>query len=206
MREEFIMCPKCGSGNLIEYEGKWECVNCRYGFTLSSKAEKPTAAFVLSLLGGIITLFTNPEYKYETELVVYPYVAIGIETVEENPEIPEYDRSVTEPPYIVQRHPALSSCKIMVYAARQKGYADLYVVGLKVSASKPLRHIGIVATIYNCDSQYPRLVVNPVARGSGSNVQRGWYWSCCWHPIHVSEFPVRIIVSLGIQSEGGAPL
>lgn len=51
------MCPKCGSGNLIEYEGKWECVNCRYGFTLSSKAEKPTAAFVLSLLGGIITLF-----------------------------------------------------------------------------------------------------------------------------------------------------
>jgi len=59
MREELIRCPKCRSGNIIGYRSEWECMDCGYRFALSSKAEKPTAAFVLSLLGGIITLFTG---------------------------------------------------------------------------------------------------------------------------------------------------
>ncbi len=60
-----------------------------------------------------ISLFTNPEYKYETEIRVYTYAAIDIETVEVNPDIPDYDRSVTEPPCIVQRQPHTIPCETM---------------------------------------------------------------------------------------------
>lgn len=155
---------------------------------------------------GMISLFTNPEYKYETEVYVYTYVAIGIETVENNPDIPEYDKSVTEPPYIVQRHPILSPARLMVYSARVKGQIQLYTVGMKVTALKPLEHISVYAVIYNKDGQHPPWVGNPIVERTERNVPPGWYWAVCWLPIHESEFPCKIIISVGIQSEGGLPL
>jgi len=32
MREAPTRCPKCGSGNIIGYEGEWECMDCGYKF------------------------------------------------------------------------------------------------------------------------------------------------------------------------------
>jgi len=31
---QFLGCPKCGSGNVVGYQGIWECMDCQYKFRL----------------------------------------------------------------------------------------------------------------------------------------------------------------------------
>jgi ribosomal protein L37AE/L43A len=47
MSKDKIVCPKCGSGNVVGFAGEWECFDCGHKFkttTVSIRAPAPPPA------------------------------------------------------------------------------------------------------------------------------------------------------------------